>query len=270
MVKKVLAVAFCLTVCIIIHAQKADNSKLSSAEFLKKTRVPQGRESWAFMKGEASHMRYVKVGNSKERKVMDAELAVSIDFTPTNTIGQVVIEERLEDKKVPAKKESFKIMQTYTGSKDSTTIIPGAKNPPQKQSVMGNFGIHPQDLTMSFLYWDYQKELKRDTCLGYDCRVFLLKNPDAKAAEKYAKVYIVTKYLFPLKVTWYKDDKTALGQVKGQYRTMEVSSFKEEGDFVLVAELSLKGPGWNTRISFDDTEAGYTNDKKPEGFYKTL
>lgn len=222
-----------------------DKKPLSSEEFLAHVRQPKGRPFWAQMEGTAKF-------DNNEGKSIDAKMYVAVKFRSKLTEGQVIISTEKPKKAI----ESYSIVQRYETGKDSTSVVSGPTNPKDsKETILGYMGISPLDLTMSFLYWDFDgNELKKDG----DCRVFLLNNPDKKSKDKVAKVYIHQKYFFPLKVEWFEDTK----DLSKAYRKMEIDSFKEVGDFVLVDTLYISGPGWNSEIEFNTKKAGFLSNKK--------
>ena len=225
-----------------------DGAKLEAADFLKIARRPPLEESWAKMQGEISHKR----GNTDTVKY---PIYLGIRFTPERTLAQVVAN----------KNEFYTIGQAYSDKPESTTII--VNRPEKDKSVLADCGIRPEDLTLSFLYWSFQKELKSGEIKGYPCRIFQLLSPDKKEA---ATVYISSQYFFPLKVEWFK---TANGNEPPKPgRTLEIKSFKKGANenFWIVDTLEISGPGFRTKIDFPESSADYSkNGVPPELFQKT-
>jgi hypothetical protein len=241
-----LALLLGLLVSILPQGFAGDKKKYSAEEFLKIVRNPPRKECWAIMDGNVTHRR-------RGKDSLEEPLYLGILFTPTRSLAQVVI----------GSKEAYNVGQTYQGGKESTSIIPltGVKH---KDSKLAEFGLRPQDLTMSFLYGKFIEELKPEEVKGRDCRVFLLESPDKK--EK-VKVFISSEYFFPLRVQWFNNDSKS----KEPHRTLEVKSFRKENeDFWLVSSLSLYGPtsGWRSLIEFDKTKAGYSADMVPKDLFK--
>jgi len=210
------------------------DEKLNSSEFLKMVRTPPGRESWAAMQGKAMHRR------SGEKSIA-APIYFGVKFSPERTLAQVVV----------GGSEGYYVGQAYKASKDSTSIIPMQEIAEGATSKLAGFGLRPEDLTMSFLYWGFVKELEADSVKSQDCRVFVLKDESSK---ELVKVHISSEYFFPLKVQWYADKYVE----DTEKRTLEISSFEKKENFWLVSELSLFGTGWKTRVNFDDAKAGYS------------
>ena len=218
--------------------------KLSVDDFLYKVRHPAGRKRWAIMDGKVIHRR-------RDKKTVNANLYVSILFNRDRTLAQVVIN----------KKQGYMVGQAFVKGKDGTSIIPMNKATKEKP-ILGNFGLRPQDLTMTFLYWGFIKEFPEESTKMIDCRVLELISPDGK--EK-AKVWISKKYYFPIKVEWTKSKE------EEAFRSLEVSSFKQQGKYGIIKRLELYGPGWRTRINFTKTEIG-TPEKGavPKGLFLQL
>ncbi len=221
--------------------------KLDAAGFLKIARRPPLEESWAKMQGELSHKR----GSSETVKY---PVYLGIRFTPERTLAQVVAN----------KNEYYLIGQEYSDKPESTSII--VNRPETDKSVLANCGVRPEDLTLSFLYWPFQKELKSEDIKGYPCRVFQLLSPDKK---EYTIVYISSQYFFPLKVEWFKNSNE--NESPKADRTLEIKSFKKGSDenFWIVDTLEISGPGFRTKIDFPESSAGYSkNGVPPELFQK--
>ena len=219
---------------IVVFAE----ADMDSSEFLKMVRMPPGRESWALMKGKAMHRR-------SGSKTTSAPISFGVKFSPERTLAQVVIDNS----------EGYYVGQAYQASKDSTSIIPMKALEPGKKAILAEFGLRPEDLTMSFLYWGFVDELDTDSVKGQHCRVFLLK--DDKTSE-IVKVYLSSEFYFPLKVQWYGQAYV----VDEELRTLEISSFDKKDNFWLIDSLQLFGEGWKTRVDFDNSKAGYSKGEK--------
>lgn len=230
-------------ISIVLHAEKTE---YSAPEFLEKVRHPPGRECWASMDGKAIHQR-------RGKPLLEALLYLGIRFTPERTIAQVVVN----------KIEAYYVGQAYSASGEAASVIPANKTGYDK-SVLADFGIRPQDLTMTFLFWDLVKELEKDSVKGRDCRVFLLSSKDK---SELAKVSISSEYFFPLRVEWYSSAENELGK---PYRTLEVSSFRREDDFWVISGLLIYGPGWQTKIEFDETHAGFKDEAPPANLFREI
>jgi len=232
-----------LVFCLILgFSSLLCGQDMDSEHFLEIARRPPGRECWARMSGTTTHLRS---GGKPE----EAMLSLAILFTPVRTLAQMVINDV----------EGYLVGQKYGPGDDMTSIIPLNKEG-YKDSILSKFGLRPEDLTMTFIFWQLVKELPRADVKGQECRVFILKSPDKDAPEM-VQVYISARYFFPLKVQWIKKEGDQ------PYRNMEITSFKKENDYWLVGSMILYGSGWRTKIGFDKVEAGEQKDL-PADFFR--
>ena len=241
--KNLLFIVFFI-ISTVLCAEKAEYSAL---KFLETVRHPPGRECWASMEGKATHQR-------RGKPLLEALLYLGIRFTPERTIAQVVVNNS----------EAYYVGQAYSASGEAASVIPANKTGYEK-SILADFGIRPQDLTMTFLFWDLVKELEKDTVKGRDCRVFLLSSKDK---SELARVSISAEYFFPLRVEWFNNSETVSNGKP--YRTLEISSFRRENDFWLVSSLLIYGPGWQTKIDFDETHAGFKDEAPPANLFREI
>jgi hypothetical protein len=219
-------------------------SDMSSKAFLAKTRTPPGRECWASMSGTVEHRR-------RGEDTQKTSLYIGIRFTAVNTLAQVLI----------GGHENYRVIQNYTGESSATVV---ADAPTSGSSLLADFGLRAEDLTMTFLFWNFLEEKPPEKALGQSCRVFLLESPDHGET---VRVFISEEYYFPLKVEWHR--RVESGFESKPYRTLEAESFRRENDFWMVSSLSLYGPGWRTQIRFDECRGGYPEDATPEPLFRT-
>lgn len=219
---------------------------LSGEEFLARVRRPAVRPSYAAMSGESRHVR-------RGREATVSALYLGIMFNSERTLAQLVIGDR----------EGYFVGQAYAAGTDGCSVIPVNKTG-YPDSLLANYGLRPQDLTLAFIYWTLEKELPEESLMTLNCRVFLLRSPDGK---EQVRAYLSSKYFFPLKAEWFAGDDTAY---ETPVRTLEVSSFRKQDDFWLVKNLKLYGPGWLTQINFGDTEAGWIDEENPPRIFKEL
>jgi hypothetical protein len=206
----------------------AAEEKMSSKNFLDRVRHPAGRKRWAIMDGKIIHRQ--------DNKTVKAVLYLGILFNSERTLAQVVIN----------KAQGYMVGQEFAQGSNGTSIIPLNKMT-KEAPIIGYFGLRPEDLTMTFLYWKFVKEYPEESTKMIDCRVFMLESPDSKET---AKVWIAEKYFFPIKVEWTK------AKDKEPSRVLEVDSFKTQGNYGVIKRLDLHGPGWRTKINFTKTEIG--------------
>jgi hypothetical protein len=231
---------------LLIFTVSAGDKKYSSEEFLNIARNPHGSNHWAVMEGEAQHRR-------RGSDTVEAPIYIAIRFFPDWTIAQVIVNNN----------EGYRVGQKYEKSSDATSVIPMQQGAKQK-NALADLGLRPQDLTLTFMFWDLLKELPEESVKGRNCRVFLLESPDKKET---VKVYISSEYYFPLKVEWFK-----AGQKEDEepYRTGEFLSFRKEGKFWMASSIRIDGPGWKTKIDFDDLKADYVKNSVPKDLFRKL
>lgn len=210
-------------------------AKLSPIQFLELVRNPPKRDSWASMSGTITHKR-------KGKKIVKMPIYFGVKFSSSMTLGEVVIDNT----------EGYMIGQQYREGSDATSVESIGTIPNGSESKLAECGLQPEDLTMSFLYWRFVKELEPETIKLQDCRVLLLKDI---SGSKLVKVYISKEGLFPIKVEWY-DGEYAEGNKE---RTLALTDFEKDDDYWVVTELRLSGPGWRTNVEFNETKAGHAS-----------
>ena len=230
-----------------IFAQEDAVKNADSKAFLEKVRRPPVQESWAKLSGKATHRR-------ADKENQESPMYLGLRFTSERILAQVFVNEN----------ESYNIGQQYCAAPGGTSIIATNKNSGGK-SILGDFGLRPEDLTLSFLYWDFVSELGKDSIKGRECRVFILKSP---TLQEKVKIHIDTETCFPFKAEWMKEDKENKGKEE-IYRTIEIISFRKESDFWFVDSFVIYGPGWKTKVEFDNISAGLAKDGIPEDIFKS-
>lgn len=227
---------------LFVHAG-VSGENLSAEQFLHHVRHPAGNDRWAAMSGQVHHLR-----RGHER--ISAPLYLGILFSAERTLAQIIIDD----------KQGYYVGQEYASGADGTSVIP--LNPAsQEQPLLNDFGLRPEDLAMSFLYWRFRRELPSTSVRGFSCRIMELESPDG---NEFIHAYISTSYFFPVRVKWFEASADA------PFRTMEVNSFKKQQDYYLVESLRLFGPGWRSRIEFDQSEVGVPEPGKPPRVFRRL
>ena len=85
-----------------------------------------------------------------------------------------------------------------------------------------------------------------------------LSSPDKKET---VRVFLSKTHYFPLRAEFIRAGE------KDPWRTLETGGFTERNGLYYVRSLRIEGPGWRTRIEFDEAELGFY---KPEAAPKDL
>ncbi len=223
--------ALCLPFCVcgsdvaVESEASVDVSSLSAAEFLKEIRQPLRRNVWGEFTGSI---------NYKGTRRMKGKLRVRITFTPSEMFTQIV----LNDKNV------YSLEQKHGEGTGTTAKI----EMPEAESLPGlfDFGVRPEDMTFSFIYWDFKEELPREKRRMSECRVMILSAPDGSGT---VKVWFHAKYGFPMEADWFKN-----GESK-PWRHLELKGAKRhENGLWFVREMRLEGKDWKSQVTFDHVE----------------
>lgn len=211
-------------------AADANPAALAAPEFLAQVRQVPREECWVQMSGSVEHLR-------RGQDAVSIPIYLGLRLTSERILAQVV-----------ADRESYRVGQVLGAGAGGTTVI--AENVPDPAaSRLAEFGLRPEDLTLSFIYWEFDRELPPERLRTRDCRVLQLKAPDGR--PEWVRVAICTEARFPLRVEWLRDDPAGT-----PYRSLEISSFRKEAGLWLVDGLNLQGPGWRSRITFEACTAG--------------
>jgi hypothetical protein len=215
---------------------------------MRRVRKAPSLKTWAQLEGKIINMKRNTEG---KRIITKSTIYLGIRFSSEMIFAQVIIDGN----------EIYSVGQPYAMMKAGLTVMRAGDK--QSNKLSSSFGIRPEDLTMSFLFWDLVKELPETSLKLIPCKVMLLVSPDKK---EMAKVYISRDNYFPVKVEWCKLVKSK--NFTSITRTLEVLSFKKVNGLYLVNILSFYGPGWRTKIEFTEIKAGYVKDGTPKGLFK--
>jgi len=216
-----------------------------AAAFLARVRQVPREESWAQLTGQVEHRRRGREG------VVKVAIYLGLRLTPERILAQVI-----------ADRESYRLGQVVAATSGGTTVIPENVADPAA-SRLAELGLRPEDLTLSFLYWDLVRELPRERLRTRDCRVLLLQAPDRR--PEWVRVACCVEAGFPLRVEWLRDNPEGT-----PYRTLEITSFRKEAGFWLVDGLNLQGPGWRSRITFEQCAAGRVAEGVPADLFRPV
>ena len=194
--------------------------------FLELARKPPVLESWAKLRGGVVHK-----GNGKSRKRIPIEIRGHL--TKDGITVQVIFNEL----------ERYLIKQKFNGNGDTTRVI-------QQRSVqedligVSDVGLHPSDITLSFLYWVFVHEYSQERIRGQTCRVVKLQNPNGKES---ATVWLSIKYRFPLRVEWYRSGD------RSPFRKLNFTGFEKVNEAWIIKEFKISGKDWKTIVKLKDS-----------------
>ncbi|MEG2075739.1 MAG: hypothetical protein RRY34_04465 [Victivallaceae bacterium] len=224
----------------------AESGVVTATDFLKRARSYRGVESYAVSEGTL-HYRSADKKTATKGRVYLANL-----FTPEAVKAQLVLDGL----------EGYMITQKYNG--EPTDVKLQNKNL-ANGGKLAQYGLQVADLAMSFLYWDLVQELPGESLRTVFCRKFELKSPDDK---EIAQVYISDKYLFPVRAEFFRLNEDGTREAT---RSLEVSSFRKQGDFYVISRLVLwLDKKWRCEIIFDRTVADYVAADQPVNIFKTI
>ncbi len=220
-----------------------DGNTMTAKQFLSVVRYPQFINSWARLEGQIHH---VSKGKRLKRKI-----EIRARLRPKEWRMQVILEggERHLVRQIPA---DGLVGTTSIKQQDAG---PGA-------ATLQDFLIRPSDLTLSFLYWNFDKELEGDRLKTQKCRVLQLKHPGGEQV----RIWVTVKYFFPLRVQWFREDNAKpFRQLDFKAGKAIKSSVNKDTEFYLIQEAVITGPdnGWKTRVKFKDTTGDEVTDQAP-------
>ncbi len=225
-----------------VPIESVDGRKLDPQTFLSIVRYPNIVNSWVKLKGRIFHK------SAKGHQKMPVELRGR--FQKDSWRMQLIINEH----------ERWFIRQSFADGEFGTSKIL-QKEAAEGDLKLADMMIRPEDITLSFLYWDFQKEEEPETVSLQHCRVMLLKHP---RSDEHVRIWIASKYFFPIKVQWIKDADAESHrelQFKGFHRFKPKSN--KDREFGLVKEVTIRGDGWKTKLEFEDIEGDEVSKDNP-------
>jgi hypothetical protein len=215
--------------CLLLAAGllRADLSTLKSEDFLAEIRRPFRQNAWGEITG-----RLVYVSKGKREK---GNVRIRLTFSPDSLHAQVVINE----------KNVYAYEQKYAedGAPETVLDLPDKEVPPG----LSDYGVHAEDITFAFIYWQFMRELPKATFHQRPCRVFVLRHPDEGKGTVH--VWFDAVHGFPLQAQWFRPDAAK------PWRTLELKGAKKyDEDLWFVKEMRLEGADWKTQVRFDHVE----------------
>ena len=241
--KKIVIFMFLVSSLFVLSSQaqlaSKDTTSMESEDFLDLSRQQLLSNCWMKMKGNVN----VRPKEGGRRRLA---ISCAAQLQPEKITFKITLN----------KKQSFKVESTF-GDKHDTKVLEDSRG---EDSDFTKIGIKPIDLSLAFMYWDYQKEYKSES-LGLSrisCRVFLLGDPDSTT---FVKVWISEKYLGPLKVEWYVDLQ------KAPYQSLTFEDFAETNKVWHPVEVKIKNGKGELQIRFENVNAAFSK-VTPKGLYE--
>ena len=230
-----LIILLCAGICLLaqnedvnVESASAESmSTLPSQAFLKEIRKPLRIDAWGEFTGS--------IVNKGAKGKRSGNLRVRITFTKDAMFTQIV----LNDVNV------YSLEQKHSGENSNATV---KLDLPAKETAPGlfDFGMRPEDMSFSFIYWDFVEELPREKKRMSECRVFRLASPDKDGT---VLVWFHASHGFPLEARWFKND------AKEHWCKLELKGAKRHANGLwFVKEMRLEGKDWKTQVSFDHVE----------------
>ena len=216
---------FALCLLAAAAACGADAPKpLPPKEFLASLREPLRTDTWGEITGKITHV-------APDRRKKTGDLRVRVTFTQNSMAAQIT----LNDVNV------YGFEQQHAEGNEVKSFL----DMPEDEQAPGlfEFGLAPEDLTFSFIYWDFLEELPRRRSRLNECRVMRLADPNGKGT---VQVWFSAEYGFPMEAWWFRpgEDKP--------WRKLELKGAKRyENGLWFVKEMRLDGDNWKTRVVFD-------------------
>jgi Outer membrane lipoprotein-sorting protein len=218
-----------------------DPAKQTSQEFLKTTRDQLLGNCWLKLGGRANF-------RAKDGSRLKLDIGLSAELKPLELTFMSTLDQ-----------ETVKLHHDFGLRKKTAILEDGRLKIGSKYDVLG---IRPEDLSMSFLYWNFQREDDRKA-LGVAriaCRVFQLANPDS--LDEYAMVWISEKYLGPVKVEWYR------GSAKTPFQSLEFTEFTEVNKVWVPTIIEMANDKGELQLKFEKLDAAFSKESPAQLFEK--
>lgn len=237
---------YLITVLFVISLSSyaLEPSKMESEDFLELCQRQLLGNCWVKMSGKMN----IRSTSGKRLKPMPLKFAAQL--IPNKIVFKTTVNNN----------QSFKIESVF-GEKHDTRVLEDKLG---DDDGFSKVGIKPEDLSLSFMYWDYIKEYKKDSIgvLRIACRVILLGNPDG---SQFAKVWLSEKHLGPLRVEWY-DPQSLKNEKPLQVLTFE--DFAEKNKVWVPLEVKITNSKGDLQIKFSDVDAEFSTNI-PTDLYNT-
>ena len=198
-----------------------------AAAFLARVREPFRQDAWGRFTGTLLHLD--EDGKTKR------PVAMTVRFTSARAQALIVLDQD----------RVYRATHTH-GAPPAERMTLQLPDPDAGGPCLADFGLEPQDVTLSFLYWELVAELAPDYVRHQPCRVLELRHPQKPV---HVRAWFSRDYLFPLRVEWYR-----VGEPE-PWRELEFREFKKYSEQLwFMKTVQLRGDGWKTRVTFDQAE----------------
>ncbi len=209
-------------------------------DFIQTVRTGNRISTYAMLDGTLQHQR-----RGAERLTMPIYFGVIIRSERTS--GQIILDQV----------NSCLVSQTHChgGASNAASGTATTVARPATLALFDRVGLRPSDLTLGFVFYQVLGEGEPQTLSGIvPCRVIDFRSPDQKET---IRAYISAEYCFVIKAEFFRTGETE------PYRTLECGGFTKENDLYYVKRVTVEGPGWRTRIDFDQAKLGVFDPKQP-------
>ncbi|RMD75743.1 MAG: hypothetical protein D6820_14070 [Lentisphaerae bacterium] len=238
------------TLCLMLSAGALAQEKkylqvheLPPQKFLLLVRYPQSVDCWLRLSGKIVHKSgrgYVKVPVKLRGRLQEHSwrFQILLDTGEVWVIRQVFRDGIFGTSKICQRK----------AGKGSLTLA--------------DMMLRPEDISMSFLYWTFEQEYAQETVSLMKCRVFRLKHPES---PEWVKIWISMKYLFPVKVQWYRSAEDTTPYRELLFRGVKELRLPSAPKLKLgvIDSVKIYGDGWKTMLTFHEIEGDIVDEEHP-------
>ncbi len=201
--------------------------ELPAEEFLRRIREPLRQEAWAEFTGRIVHVR-------KGQPKIKGSLRVRVTVNAAAFYAQLVLNE----------KNVYGLEQMHENA--GKAVLQVDLPPHEEKPGLFDFGVQPDDLSFAFIYWDFVKEMPRQSSRWRDCRVMRLASP---RGDGFVDVWFDAAQGFPMEAEWFRN-----GQSSPWRRLVMQGAKKHANGLWFVKEMRLDGDDWKTQVKFDFAE----------------
>lgn len=232
MIQTIRALLITLVALPLLAQEEAETAEA----FCNSLRHPPIREAWAILDGTA-HYRPDGAGT------ISTPLSLRVHMSPAQMRAQLRF----------GQSERFLVQQVFADGLQGSSIF-AEKTATGKQLSLADVGLRPNDLTLSFLYWQLAEELAPEKIGGTACRVLKLETE-----QEIVHVWASIEHRFPLQVHWFDAGSQT------PKRTLRFTDFQalDEKQFWVVKEATIRGHKWKTKVNFTKNQGKAISANEP-------